>query len=425
MASKSKGASKLGTKATLLLCACDSNALGSEMTPILAVIALAFPGENVNWLVSLPPLCIIPASLIAAKLSYYVSRKTILGVGQLLFIIGGLGGAIAPNFEFLLATRVFFGVGCGLVYPIVPTLISYLYAGRERVSMMGGANAMGSIIAMVFSTLSGTLAVIGWHVPFLVNIFFIFVFIMQCLFLPKVPPEKDMPFAKKVEQLPAHERRIGPRAWMCALLMFVTMTLAMVYLLKMAIFIQETGIGDSVMAGLASSATTCTALIISLLFSRIFGVCRRYTVLVSMAAIALAFSLLAFANSPVGVFAGAIIYGVYLGTIIPYLQTAVSGCVHPYRRTYALSILSMAMFAGQAASSLYVSVVEGIIGTSTAALFEVMSVTFIIMFVVVLAYLLATKKHGDYPYGDMTGEGEIEGASDAIGAGDATEDPEM
>lgn len=115
----------------------------------------------------------------------------------------------------------------------------------------------------------------------------------------------------------------------------------------------------------------------------------------------------------------------YLGTIIPYLQTAVSGCVHPYRRTYALSILSMAMFAGQAASSLYVSVVESIIGTSTTALFEVMSVMFIIMLVVVLAYLLATKKHGDYPYGDMTGEGEIEGASDAIGAGDATEDPEM
>ncbi len=150
MASTKKTTSKLGTKATLLLCACDSNALGSEMTPILAVIALAFPGENVNWLVSLPPLCIIPASLIAAKLSYYISRKTILGVGQLLFIIGGLGGAIAPNFDFLLVTRVFFGLGCGLVYPIVPTLISYLYAGRERVSMMGGANAMGSIIAMVF-----------------------------------------------------------------------------------------------------------------------------------------------------------------------------------------------------------------------------------------------------------------------------------
>ena len=191
MDSKTQHRSKLGTKATLLLCACDSNALGLAITPILAVIALAFPGENVNLLVALQ-LAIISASLIAAKLSYHISRKTILTIGQILFIIGGIGGAFAPNFEFLLATRVFFGLGCGLVYPIVPTLISHFFAGQERVGMMGAANAVGSVIAMVFSTLSGTLAVIGWHVPFFVNIFFVFVLIMQLVFLPKVPPEKDL-----------------------------------------------------------------------------------------------------------------------------------------------------------------------------------------------------------------------------------------
>ena len=360
---KTRHRSKLGTKATLLLCACDSNALGSEMTPILAVIALAFPGENVNLLVALPPLCIIPASLIAAKLSYHMSRKTILTIGQALFVIGGIGGAFAPNFDILLATRVFFGLGCGLVYPIVPTLISQFYAGHERASMMGGANAVGSIIAMVFSTLSGTLAVVGWHVPFFVNIFFVFVLVMQIVFLPKVPPEKDMAFAQRAASLPSEQKRIGARAWMGVLLMFVTMTISMVYLLKMAIFIQEAGIGDSVMAGLASSSTTFVALVVSLVFARLFKHLK--------------------------------------GTIIPYLQTSLSGLVHPYRRTYALSALSMAMFAGQACSSVYVAAVESVVGTGTAALFEVMSATFIALFVVVLAYLLATRKNAGYPYGDV------------------------
>ena len=371
---KTRHRSKLGTKATLLLCACDSNALGSEMTPILAVIALAFPGENVNLLVALPPLCIIPASLIAAKLSYHMSRKTILTIGQALFVIGGIGGAFAPNFDILLATRVFFGLGCGLVYPIVPTLISQFYAGHERASMMGGANAVGSIIAMVFSTLSGTLAVVGWHVPFFVNIFFVFVLVMQIVFLPKVPPEKDMAFAQRAASLPSEQKRIGARAWMGVLLMFVTMTISMVYLLKMAIFIQEAGIGDSVMAGLASSSTTFVALVVSLVFARLFKHLK---------------------------FSGAVVYGVYLGTIIPYHQTSLSGLVHPYRRTYALSALSMAMFAGQACSSVYVAAVESVVGTGTAALFEVMSATFIALFVVVLAYLLATRKNAGYPYGDV------------------------
>lgn len=397
-----KPKSKLGAKITLILCACDSNALGSEMTPILAVMALAFPGENINLLVALPPLFIIPASLIAARLSYNISKKTILTVGQILFIIGGIGGAFAPNFDVLLVTRVLFGLGCGLVYPIVPTLISQLYKGQERVGMMGAANAMGSIIAMVFSVVSGTLALIGWQYPFFINIFFIGVLVMQLIFLPKVPPEKDMGYRKNLESLSPQERKIGMRAWMAILLMFVTMTIGMVYLLKMAIFITESGIGDSVMAGFASSATTFTALIAAISFPFGFKLMKRYTVLLPMFAISAAFMLLAFANSVPGVFAGAIVFGVYLGYMIPYLQTSVSGVVHPFRRTYALTLLSTAMFAGQAASSAFVALVESIVGTSTSTLFEVMSLCFVIVFIVVLAYLLITRKNGEYPYGEVT-----------------------
>ena len=79
--------------------------------------------------------------------------------------------------------------------------------------MMGAANAVGSVIAMVFSTLSGTLAVIGWHVPFFVNIFFVFVLIMQLVFLPKVPPEKDLEFSRKANELSPQQKKIGVRAW--------------------------------------------------------------------------------------------------------------------------------------------------------------------------------------------------------------------
>jgi MFS family permease len=296
---------------------------------------------------------------------------------------------------------VFFGLGCGLVYPIVPTLISQFYAGQERASMMGGANAMGSIIAMVFSAVSGTLALIGWQCPFFINVFFIFVLIMQLRFLPKVPPEKDMGFRKKIDSLLPREKKISSRAWMAILLMFVTMTIGMVYLLKIAIFITETGIGDSLLAGLASSATTFVALIASLSFPFGFKRMKRYTALLPMAAISLAFLLLAFANTITGVFAGAIVFGIYLGYIIPYLQTAVSGLVHPFRRTFALSLLSTAMFAGQACSSVFVQIVEGIVGTNTAVLFKIMSVCFVLVFIVVLAYLLITRRNSTYLYGDV------------------------
>lgn len=397
-----KPRSKLGTKLTLLFCACDSNALGSEMMPILAVMAAAFPGENINLLVSLPPLFIIPASLIVIRLSHYVSKKTILTIGQILFIVGGLGGAIAPNFEFLIATRVFFGLGCGLVYPVVPTLISQFYKDQERTNMMGGANAIGSIIAMSFSVISGSLALFGWQFPFLINFFFVGVLVMQLIFLPKDKPEREMKFRQESAALTPKQKKIGHSAWAWIIIMFVSMTIGMVYLLKVAIFIAESGIGDSVMAGLVSSSTTATALVMSILFPLAFRFLKRWTILIPMAAVALSYGLLALATSAAMVFAGAIVFGIYLGFLIPYMQTSISGTVHPIRRTFALSLLAIAMFAGQAASSAYVAMMEGIIGTSTVALFEAMSLSFVVLFAIVLVYLVFTRNSGDYKYGDVT-----------------------
>ena len=393
---------KLGTKITLLLCGCDSNALGSEMIPILAVMALAFPGENTNLLVALPPLFIIPASLFVIRLSYYISRKTILTIGQILFIIGGLGGAIAPSFEFLIATRVFFGLGCGLVYPVVPTLISQFYKSQERYNMMGAANATGSIVAMSFSVISGSLALFGWRFPFLINLFFLGVLIMQLVFLPKVPPEREMKFRKEEDKLSREEKKIGHSAWIWIIIMFVSMTLSMVYLFKIAIFIAENNFGDSVMAGIASSVTTGTALMMSIIFPLAFRLLKRWTILIPMGAVALSYILFAVSTSMAIVFVGASIFGIYLGFLIPYMQTSISDTVHPIRRTRALSLLATAMFAGQAAASIYISTMEAILGTSTVLLFEVMAISFAVLLLIVLVYLIVTRKSWDYRYGDVT-----------------------
>ena len=135
------------------------------------------------------------------------------------------------------------------------------------------------------------------------------------------------------------------------------------------------------------------------------GVLKRYTVLLSMASSrAVVHPAGVRPPRPSGVFAGAVVYGVYLGTIIPYLQTSLSGLVHPYRRTYALSILSMAMFAGQACVvGVRFAWSKSVIGPSARrrcsrscrACSSCCSS-------IVLVYLLATRKNAAYPYGDVT-----------------------
>ncbi|NTU89564.1 MAG: MFS transporter [Actinobacteria bacterium] len=402
----------LGMKLTLWFCSVDSNALGAVIVPALAVIAAAFPGENVSLLVALPPLFIIPASLITGKLAYYVSRKTLLTIGQILYIIGGVGAAWFTNFDYILIMRVILGIGCGIVYPIIPTLIAQYWQGQERAQMLGRANAVGGLIAMTMTLIAGVLATIGWHLPFYIDLFFVLVLVMQLIFLPKMPAEKDMPqLIKAREEVKAAGRsmKIDYRAWLCVALMFVTFTIGMVYLLKMAIFIAETGLGDSVSAGLASSFTTGASFILAFTFPFAYKRIKRYTVLIPLLAAAFSTLLFYLATNMTMVLAGAAVFGFYLGYVIPYLQNTVSGLVHPVKRTFALAVLTAGLFAGQACSTPFVSLIESFVGTASRPIFGVMTVSFLIVFLVTAVYLFATRNiySSDYEYATFSDVEEI------------------
>ena len=395
---------KLGTRATLLLCSVDSTALGAVITPILAVIALAFPGENVNLLVALPPLFIIPTTIIVGRLAYYVSRKTLLTIGQILYIIGGVGAAWFTNFNYILCMRIVLGIGCGIVYPIIPTLIAQFYGGHDRARMMGAGNAVGAIIAMGMSLVAGVLATIGWHLPFYVDLFFVVVLVMQLVFLPRVPPEKDIPqLQHNAETLTPEHKRINLKSWLCIILMFVTMTLGMVFLLKMAILVSDRNIGDSALAGVLNSTQIMCAFIFALSFPFVFKRLKRWTVLLPIIGALLSFAFIAIANNVPLVFIGCGIFGLYLGYLIPFCQTTISGQTHPVRRTFALSLLSTALFAGQACSTPFVGLLEMIFGTNTTLLFAVMSIVMLVLLIIVAAYLFFSRK-GDTtpPYAERT-----------------------
>jgi hypothetical protein len=83
-------------------------------------------------------------------------------------------------------------------------------------------------------------------------------------------------------------------------------------------------------------------------------------------------------------------------------MSVISGYTHPVRRTFALSLLSTAMFAGQALSTPFVGLVETLMGTNTALLFGIMASCTFVLFLGVLGYLLFTRKTiQPAPYADV------------------------
>lgn len=391
-----------GTKLTLLLCSVDNTAIGAVIMPILAVLAAAFPGDEVkiNLLVSIPPLVVIPTTLITARLCYYVSRKTLLTVGQILYILGGVGAAWFANIDYILAMRVILGIGCGIVYPIVPTLIAQFYSGHERAKMLGWGNAVGGMFAMAITLAAGALGTIGWHWPFYLDLFFVIVLIMQLRFLPKVPAEKDMTDLQSLRRSDVSRAtaRLDYRVWLCIGLMLVSFMCGMVNLLKVAMLLSESGIGNSAAAGVASSVMTGTSFLFAFSFPYVYRVIKRYTILLPLFTACTAFFCMYVAGNLAIVLVGCALFGCFLGYLIPYLQTTLSAITHPLRRTVVLAGLSSAMFAGQALATPYVALVEKIVGPSARAILGSVSVSFAVLVVLTALYLLATVRHAAAPY---------------------------
>ena len=89
----------------------------TAVAPALAAIKVAFEGisETEAKLVLTLPTLMMPLGLVAAKLTERFDKKKILLAGMFLFLVFGVGGGFVNDFKLLIAMRVMFGVGIGIM----------------------------------------------------------------------------------------------------------------------------------------------------------------------------------------------------------------------------------------------------------------------------------------------------------------------
>ncbi|RJG44620.1 MULTISPECIES: multidrug effflux MFS transporter [unclassified Mesorhizobium] len=105
--------------------------------------------------------------LIVGPISDMVGRKLPLYGGLVLFIIGGVGSALAPSIEWLIAFRFVQGLGASAGMAVPRAIVRDLYTGTEAAKLM-------SLLMLVFSVspilapLTGSLVIesLGWRAVF-------------------------------------------------------------------------------------------------------------------------------------------------------------------------------------------------------------------------------------------------------------------
>ena len=144
---------------------------GLAVSPILGDLTKIFPKAtdlDIQMLTSLPSLLIIPFILLGGKLTEKVGFVRILKIGLWLFAASGILYLISNRMWQLIVVSALLGIGSGLIIPLSTGLISKYFVGTYRVKQFGLSSAITNFTLVIATAVTGYLAEVSWHLPFLV-----------------------------------------------------------------------------------------------------------------------------------------------------------------------------------------------------------------------------------------------------------------
>ncbi|WP_416150346.1 MFS transporter [Salipaludibacillus sp. HK11] len=340
---------------------------GAAISPALGDIALAFPDvseTSIKLILTIPSVMIIPFIFVSSHLTRRFSKKHILFVGMLFYLIGGLGGGLVSSIELLLLCRALLGVGVGLLMPISTALVADFFDGEERTATMGQVSAANNLGGVVLFLMSGFLAAVSWRMAFSVYSLVIVAAIVVLLYLPTTRPEKKVP-GMTVAPLPKKLYAYGAAMFFIVLAFYSVPT-------NMALYIQEEGIGNSQSSGAVISIATAAGFFAGLLLGRVKRLFQTYFIAFQLLLMGTGFFIVAISNHLFFIGLGVGFMGFGFGSILPTVFDQVSRQVPKSQTVQAMAIVTSMLFFGQFSSPI---VLDGI-----GVLFGNESIRFMYMF---------------------------------------------
>ena len=329
----------------------------AAISPALGNIAEFFSETDptlIKLIITLPSMLIIPFAFISGKLCDYFGKRTILFIGLIIYMAGGVLGGFVSSIEKILFMRAVLGIGVGLIMPVSTALISDFYKGSEAVEMTGfvtASNNFGGIVAVIFS---GWLAGFSWRYSFFVYLMAVIPFIFVMFFLPE--PEKR----EKTEQT----GKLHKITWTASILIFLMMTAFYVIPTNIAIFIKSSHLGNAGTAGLALAFLTTSAFIAGSFFAKLSRVLNKYMAAVQAVLMCLGFYLISNTSSIPVVLISVFLVGFSFGNFYPLILLLVVRNVPKNQNVKSMAIVSSAVFSGQFFSPVFFDSIGKIFGNT-------------------------------------------------------------
>ncbi|MDN0198914.1 MFS transporter [Streptomyces sp. S.PNR 29] len=359
---------------TLLMAGACLPILGAVLiAPVLPQMQDHF--ADVPGVDALVPMALTIPALSLALLAPFVGvlvdrlgRKRLLVVSTVLYAILGTAPLWLDSLGAIVASRALVGVTEAAIMTCCTTLLGDYYSGRQRDRYLAMQTMCAAISATAFFVLGGVAGSAGWRAPFWAYAVSLLLAPAMAAFLPRPRPDDhaDAPSPTVPEPMARRPFPWRPLVGTCALTVFGAV-LFYTLQVEMAFLLDDMGVTESGIIGLATAITSAAIVVGSATFAKA-GRSPQAWLPTAFGLCAVGFAVVWLAPNPVVLTLGAVITCLGGGIMLPSLLTLAMSKLEFADRGRGIGLWTGTFFLGQFLCPLVALALTSAVGTLEGAM---------------------------------------------------------
>lgn len=345
----------LPTRGTLLVASMLTVMASATIAPSLPAMLKHFESvpNSAYWVrlvLTIPALFIAIGAPLLGVLVDRVGRKPLLFIALIIYGLAGSSGLWLTSLDMIIVGRALLGIGVAGITIATTTLVADYYEGAVRGKFLGTQAAFTSLGGVVFITLGGRLADLGWRNPFMVYFLALLVVPAVWFFLPEPSPQDSIQPAS-----PNFEKPKLP--YIIVLLTFAAAFLGQIafYIIPVQIpfYLENLFQASASQSGMAIAICILGSAISSFQYQRIKTKLNFFSIYgIAFSTMALGFGVISLGGSFAIVGLGLGIVGIGLGLVMPNMTVCLTSATPLSMRGRVVGGLTASIFLGQFVSPL-------------------------------------------------------------------------
>lgn len=335
---------------------------------------------NVELLTTVPSFSMIIMIVASGFIARAIGDKATVTIGLAIAAVCGVIPFLATgSFAAIMASRIGFGVGLGLINSLAVSMIAKFFSGDEKATLMGFRSAFESLGQSAMTLVAGLLVVFGWNTSFLVYLLAVPILALFALFVPKAPAGTgDAGDAGTAAPAPAKQRVNAP-VILIAVFLVVAVTMYIGLTVRLSSVVTDSGFGTMQQASTLLSVMTIGGMLMGFVFGFINRTLKAQTLTIGLAALALGAIVIHFAPNFAVLCVGAMIAGISYPTMISYTFNQISEVCPKGSDTLCTSVVLVGCNLGAFTAPYTLRMVGALTGGSLSAPFLVYGIVLLVI----------------------------------------------